>query len=234
MDVATQIVEWYKPDELVILGDFLDCTPVSHWLHDKRGQLEGLRLAEDFKKANLLLTQLLTHTKRGFHFIEGNHEDWIKQAINRQPEYDGLINLELGLEFKRRAILSHHAYGGSFNIGKLWFTHGSYTNQYHAAKHVSAFERSIIYGHTHDLQTYVKVSPLDVTDRHIAISLGCLADKNPDYLRLRPNNWVHCVGVGLVRENGTFNVDPIIINNGIASYAGKTFRSSWSRRLRKS
>jgi len=229
VDVALQIKNWYKPHTVVILGDFLDCAPVSHWLKSRkqRKTMEGLRLASDFEKGNDLLDKITLGIEH-LIYMEGNHCKWIRDAIDTNPEFDGLINLELGLKFKERREsikLTHLEYGQCTNIGKLWFHHGIYTTQYHARKHVEAFERSIVYGHLHTVQTHVKVNATDVNDKHIGICLGCLCKKNPAYGENQPNAWVHCIGVGLVRADGTFNIDPIIINNGVASYAGITYRA---------
>jgi predicted phosphodiesterase len=225
---AVKLLNWYKPDTVVILGDFMDCAPVSHWLKNRNKTKEGLRLKKDYDVSNRILDQLTSGVKH-LIYMEGNHEDWINDAIERSPELEGFIELEHGLKFaQRRAAglkISFFPYGKCTNLGKLWFTHGIYTCMNHAKKHVEAFGRSICYGHLHDVQMYMKVSPIDVNDKHMGLSLGCLADKNPLFMENRPNNWVHAVGVGLVRPDDTFNIDPIIISNGTASYAGKTFKA---------
>ena len=227
---ALKLVEWYKPEVIVILGDFLDCAPVSHWLkqNSRNRTKENLRLASDYKVGNDLLDKMTKHGCKHLVYLEGNHEDWINDAIEKNPEFEGLIELDLGLKFaerrKKGLKITQLSYGKCFNLGKLWFTHGTYTGVNHAAKHLQAYGRSIVYGHLHDLQLATKVSPVDVDDKHLAISLGCLADKNPQFMENRPNNWVHAVGLGLIRRDGTFNIDPIIISNGVASYAGKTFK----------
>ena len=41
--------------------------------------------------------------------------------------------------------------GETHKVGKATFTHGLYTNQYHAKKMVDAWGESIVYGHTHDM-----------------------------------------------------------------------------------
>ncbi len=224
---ALKIKEWYQPDTVIILGDFLDCTPVSHWLKDRNKTKAGLKLKDDFNAGNRLLDKL-TKDINQLVYLEGNHEDWIHDALEKQPEFEGLINLEVGLRFSERAAaglqIIHKRYGQVYNIGKLWFTHGTYTTSSHAKRHVEAYGRSIVYGHLHDVQLHVKVSPIDIEDKHIGLSLGCLAEKNPQFMENKPNNWVHCIGVGLVRQDGTFNIDPVIISNGVASYAGKTFK----------
>ncbi len=226
---ALKIVEWYRPETIVILGDFMDCTPVSHWLKEKKKTTEGMRLKKDFDVANKLIDKMTSYGCKHLVYLEGNHEDWIHDAIDRNPEFDGLINLEIGLKFDERRAkglkITQLRYGKCWNLGKLWFTHGLYLNQSHAKSHVDNFGRSIVYGHTHTVQLHTKVSPMDVNDKHLGLSLGCLADKNAQYMENRPSAWVHALGVGAVRTDRTFNIDPIMISKGKATYAGRTFSS---------
>jgi predicted phosphodiesterase len=233
VDVAEQISAWYKPDEMVVLGDFIDMAPVSHWNKENIREREGMRLQRDYIAAHDLLKRITKNVKK-LTYIEGNHEDWVRQYVDRNPELEGMIEPEVGLKFeelkKTGLKIKHIQYGQVHNIGKLWFTHGTYTGANHAKKHVDAYGRSIVYGHLHDVQMAIKVSPIDVDDKHLGLSLGCLADKNPAYLKNKPNNWVHCIGVGYVRRDGTFNIDPVIISNGVATYAGKTFTSKYKGR----
>lgn len=228
VDCAMQIVDWYKPDLLVILGDFLDCTPVSHWLKDRKKTTEGLRLKRDYEIANQILDRITANVKH-LVYLEGNHEDWIYDAIERNPEFEGMIELEYGLDFERRRRaglqITQLRYGQCFKAGELWFTHGTYTGVSHAKKHVEAYGRNVVYGHLHDVQMAVKVCPIDVEDKHMALSLGCLCNKNPQFMENRPNNWVHCLGIGEIRPNGNFSIYPAIICNGETSYGGQTFRS---------
>lgn len=229
VDVALQILAWYKPHTVVILGDLMDFSSVSHWLRDKRRSSEGLRLTDDYKAGNALLDKITKHCKR-LVYINGNHERFLYDAIERNPEFDGLINLEIGLKFEERRkagldLIHRDQHGKCWNLGNLWFTHGTYVGKHHAQTHVDAYGRSIVYGHTHTIQSHVRISPIDVEDKHIGLSLGCLAGKNPNYMQHRPNAWVHAVGVGVVRQDGNFNIDPIIICDGTTSYAGRTFNS---------
>ena len=223
LSTALKVLEWYQPDETIILGDFLDMACISHWLKDRNRTKEGLRLADDYNAGNKILDVIQASSKRVI-YIQGNHDGtWVEDAIEKNPELDGLINLEIGLKFKQRRIKTFK-YGECYNLGKLYFTHGCYTGQNHAKKHVESYGRSIVYGHLHDVQLHTTVSPIDIEDKHIGLSLGCLAKKNPDFMKNRPNNWVHCVGVGLSRPDGSFSIDPVMICNGVASYGGMTFK----------
>lgn len=232
VDLALKILGWFEPHVVVILGDFLDCAPVSHWLKENRKSSEGLRLAKDFALGNRLLDDIVNISGcEKLVFLEGNHEAWIDHAINKNPELEGLIDLDIGLKFKERRenglSLVHLKYGKVWNLGKhLYFTHGTYTNMHHAKKHVESYGRSIVYGHVHDVSSYVKVSPIDIEDKHIGLSMGCLSSKNPEFMRNRPNNWVHAVGVGTVRKDDTFSVEPIILAGGQATVGKESFRAS--------
>lgn len=151
LNCALKVLDWYKPEVVVVLGDFLDMAPVSHWLKNKRKTKEGMSLAKDYAKANEVLDRLLKPWVKEFTYLEGNHEDWINDALEESPEFAGLIELSVGLRFKERRAgglkINQFPYGKCWNLGKLWFTHGTYTGVNHAKKHVDAFERNIVYGH---------------------------------------------------------------------------------------
>jgi predicted phosphodiesterase len=233
LNTALQIIADYKPQKVIILGDFIDCAPVSHWNRENLLEREGMRLAKDYAKANVVLDQI-GKTCKDLVYLNGNHEDWVYQMVQRQPELEGMIEPEVGLKFEERTAkgwkIKHLEYGKVYNLGKLWFTHGTYTSMNHAKKHVESYGRSIVYGHLHDVQLYTKVSPIDIEDKHIGLSLGCLSKKNPHFMRNRPNNWVHAIGLGVVRKDGTFNIDPVIISDGKASYGGVTYDGKKSQR----
>ncbi len=222
VNVALQIAKWYKPDQIIILGDFLDCGPVSHWNKQNLRARQTMNMADDFAVANKYLDQIQKICKNVV-YIRGNHEKWLDDAMDESPELAGLLDLDVNLRFKERKIRDV-PFNGVYTLGNLNFTHGLYTNSHHALKHVQQFGRSIVYGHLHDVQLAISVSPIDVQDKKMGLSLGCLAAMNPRFMRNRPNNWQHCIGVGMVREDGNFNIDAVIISRGAASYAGKTFR----------
>lgn len=219
---AMKIITWYKPDEIIILGDYLDCAPVSHHNRLNLREREGMRMRKDFDMGNEILDIIQDNCNR-LTFLEGNHELWLRSAMDESPQLEGLLDLEDNLKFKERKI-NFKPYNVPYHLGKLCMVHGLYSGGNVAKKHVDALGQSVVFGHDHSLAMHVKVSPVDVNDRHLGLSLGCLAQVNPYYMRSKPNNWVHAVGVGIKRDSGNFNIDPIVIVSGEASYAGKTFR----------
>ena len=51
--------------------------------------------------------------------------------------------------------------------------------------------------------------------------MGCLTDMTKDYLKGRPTNWTHNVGILDIFEDGNFNLVVLDIVNGVTSYGGK-------------
>jgi len=202
-----------KPDYFIFGGDNMNMNAVDLWLHEKGlvRQLEGKRILEEYKgfEKHVLkpLEDLLPKECRKI-WLTGNHEDWINLAIDRNPQGEGYWEIERNLE------LSEHNWevyetGQVAKIGKVYFAHGQYTNQYHARKTVEVYERNIVYSHTHTYQVYVKTSAID-NEPHIGMCVPVACKRNPDYKRNQPNSWVNGFLVFYIQENGNFNLYPVV------------------------
>lgn len=100
---ALAIVE-YKPDVIVVMGDWFDLPSLS--THDAPGskEAEGRRVKPDIDAGNeafeRLVAPMLKEQKRDkkwrpeCHFIFGNHEDRLSRAIFRDPKWEGLLSLD--------------------------------------------------------------------------------------------------------------------------------------------
>ena len=55
LNCANKIMSDYKPHRIILIGDFMDMTPVSHWMKDKKRPMEGKRLQNDYIGARDLL-----------------------------------------------------------------------------------------------------------------------------------------------------------------------------------
>lgn len=229
-DCINAIFEWLreygkKIDYLVLLGDQMDFQPVSHWLADKKKTLEGQRMKEDYENFDKeILTPLEKAVSRGCVkvFFTGNHEDWVNYVEEKFPQLSGYVGVDENLRLRKRGwkiIPLNEVY----QLGKLNLIHGYYTNEFHAKKTVLAFCSSVAYAHTHDVQEYTQIIARNVKDVHKAHSIGCLCDKSPDYMKKRPNKWVHAFMIVDVSQNGDFTEHTINIVNGQFRWHGKLY-----------
>ena len=216
-------------DLFLCLGDFLDAGGITHWPSDS---LDPKRFIPEVLKARELrgvISSLLTKTVwRGF--LEGNHEDWIRQFLvqGANPQFfDGIE--EIGYDFSTQAILDLRKDSWEFfplnqllRIGQATFTHGLYTGTNHAKKHLDSVKASIFYGHNHDSKAFADVS---LHGPAIAQSLCCLCDLNPKFLRGLLNNWEHGFGLFHFFPDGTFIHTVPKILNGRTIIDGKLYRA---------
>lgn len=106
---AAEALVDYKPDVVVVIGDWWDLPSLS--MHDAPGskEAEGRNVMSDIEVGNegfeLLIGPMRkeqarlikNHDKRWepeCHFLFGNHEDRLTRAISRDPKWDGLLTLD--------------------------------------------------------------------------------------------------------------------------------------------
>jgi hypothetical protein len=106
---AAQAVLEYKPDVIVVMGDFWDMPSLSQ--HDAPGSKEanGRNVLSDIEAGNeafamfwepirYAMERRIANRKGAWklrcEFLFGNHEDRITRAISNDPKYDGLLNLD--------------------------------------------------------------------------------------------------------------------------------------------
>jgi hypothetical protein len=111
------------------------------------------------------------------------------------------------------------------NIGKLYFGHGKFTVKYHAWKHLDHYGKSVMYGHTHDLQRYTHTN-LDGT--RSSWSLGCLKniEHDEDWLEGKLTNWNHAFAIIDFFENDDFKVEVVEIIGGRTTVWGEYFNGN--------
>ena len=224
---ALNVVKEVKPTAFLLLGDFIDGESVSHWQwkRRKRPPLEyqlpfidqeiaegnqGLdRIDEVLKKVDCKKKQV----------TQGNHEIWFDYFVEENP-YLEHYGSRKAFKLDERGY-EWHPYGEVFKVfgSKLYAYHGGhYVGIAHARTHALQMGCNIIYGHTHDCQ---KAVITHISGPHMAYSMGCLTDMTKGYLKGRPTNWTHNVGIVDIFHNGNFNLTVLDINDGITTYGGK-------------
>lgn len=225
MDIALQFVQDFKPDDLVLGGDMLDCGAIAHHNHGKPGRVEGFRVLADAKELRKEFLSELEKVKRTkFRYIVGNHEDWLNDIIDIEPGLEGLIDLKSILELDDRYEIIPQ--GKTTSLGKLLFMHG---DQLRGGEHVAkaaviAYERSVRFGHFHSHQTYTKTSALDIKLGKTGVIVPCLCTKGPKYGEGAPNRWAQGLNFGWVQKDGTFTDYVATIVNGRTTINGKTYK----------
>jgi hypothetical protein len=109
LDWAGRAILEYKPDVVVVLGDFWDMHSLSGYDAPGSVEMEGARYLDDVRVGNEAFGRLIEpmrsdrerrikkHRTRWdieCHFLIGNHEDRITRAIQREPKYIGAMSLE--------------------------------------------------------------------------------------------------------------------------------------------
>jgi len=223
MDVVNEFIFDYDPDELVYMGDQLSLDCISFWNRNKPLLKEGQRLIKDYNNFNMDILKVhenLTRPDIRRTFIMGNHEYRINSYVEEHPELEGLLDIETNLQLYDRGY-KVVPFNGMHRVGKLMVIHGRYWGMYHAKKHAEEFEGNVAYAHVHNPQMFTKISPVDSKGYHMATSLPCLCNIEPDYKKNAPNHWVN--GFGIVEHlpaTGFFNLYTIIIIEGSFMWNG--------------
>lgn len=204
-----------KVDYFLFGGDNMDMEAVNHWeleKGNKRG-MEGKRLRKSYDgfQSEIMdeVEKVLPDYCRKI-FMFGNHEEWIEKYIDKCPELEGFAEIERNVNLMNWEVIP---YQQTTKIGKLYFHHGIYTSKYHSSKMVDVYERNIISFHLHTFQSFTKITPVDCS-AHMAMSMPCACDLNPQYMKDKPSAWVNGFGIFYVQENGNFNIFPVIATKG--------------------
>ena len=108
-------------DGFVILGDYMDMSPISHWLKHKRKTLENKRMLTDYVEGNKLLDEFDKRLPKNCdkRFFYGNHEDWYYQLIEEYPALEGLLEPKIELKLEERGYKVYDKINNIEKIGRI-------------------------------------------------------------------------------------------------------------------
>lgn len=205
--LAKKFIKSFKPDIIVNHGDHLDFDYLGRWVEDDEEARWNKLLKNDFDLLKKDFDFLQRHSKQ-LIFIEGNHDNRVEKVIKKFPFLRGSLDFKIKAEIDKRNIPFQPIEEGAYKLGKLGLIHGWYFNIHHAKKHVEEYGGNIAYGHTHQLQTYIKRLPAQ--DSEIGgFCIPCLTDKDPKYFAGKPNRHVNGIGVTYMQDSGAFNLTQI-------------------------
>ena len=222
MEIVFEFLKDFKPDWLVLGGDQLNMDTISIYNKNKPKLLENKRLSKDFRTFQMqILSRLETHVPNDCkkYFIIGNHEYRIERLLEYKPQLEGLINLEKNLALENWKIIP---FNKTLHIGEMCFTHGWYFNKYYASRTVQEAQQMIFVGHVHIPQTFTTARIIEAQPKQ-CVGTGCLCNKNPEYLRNKPNAWVLQFLYWYMFSDGTFTYYQPIIINGRCIINGKVY-----------
>lgn len=210
----------FKPDRIVVLGDFVDFYAVSD--HDKDPR-RATQIDAEVKAANEALDDLDALGAAHRHFCEGNHETRLHRYLTRHApalldtvDVPSLLRLhERGWTFTR--------YGQHHRVGDLWFTHavnGAAGRQAHH-RAGATFQRSVAIGHTHRIATTAFGNVLG--DRYMASMFGWLGsavEQSYSHDAAKASEWALGFGLGWKLPDGTVHTQAVPIVGYTAVVAG--------------
>lgn len=219
VEIAVQLIKDTKPDHIVLLGDCFDAEFLGRWTTStvEQGIYRTLEEIEVFKRE--VYEPIRKAAKKAqIYWTGGNHDmQRLKDVIEEMP--DRAKQLDLQRMFPDVKMTEYNEW---VKIGKMYFTHGVYTNIHHSKKTADMWQSNVMYGHVHDVQQYTKQTLVD-KQPHITIALGSACSRNPAYMKNRPNNWVHALGVVYFQKGGHFTAYTPIIVEGKTVFNGKIY-----------
>jgi len=121
---------------VVLLGDNMDCKNISRHTKGKPRLREVGGIQRDFDSFNndilVPIEKVIKRSSRKIFFL-GNHEDWLEQWLDENPEFEGAISFKKNLDLDARGwdVVSQ---GDTRWVGKLLLLHG---DQVGSAMHVA-------------------------------------------------------------------------------------------------
>jgi predicted phosphodiesterase len=217
VDAALQAGEMYEPDEVIQLGDLMDCYKLSQFTKEPE---RGANFQGELDEGTEMLRQIKKRTgAQRATMLEGNHEERLRRYLLTQA--GALSNLrvltiptllkleEIGWDFME----AHEFYA----INNVHFTHGEYAQKYSSRKHMEQYGVTIIHGHTHKLQWHCN----KFIDRQIeAWEFGCLSSLNVSRDYIKCANWQHGFGTVTVL-NDQYWINGYHIRDGRVEFQGK-------------
>lgn len=219
MQLFLQDLKELDPDEIVMLGDHVDCSGL--FTTHKRSYREELEYSylRDIEYAKVFLDAVQECAPRAeIHYLEGNHElrveKWAANTFENAQDAGYLLSAfapcallgleERGIQYYRMGeFYQNLLLPGTIRLGKCHFVHGIAANKYATAKHLERFGANVVHGHTHRMQAH--------TTRLVAVGEigawcpGTLSELQPMYMHTNPSEWSHGYAVQLVNPGtGTF------------------------------
>lgn len=217
-DLFIKVAKHWKPDILIIIGDFADFNAVSSHLKDPTRP----GFSREVKEVRRALEKLRGIGSRRI-FLEGNHERRLSRFISeRAPELHGILDVPTILGLQEEGF-EYYPYQQEVTIGKVSFVHDlGFAGVNGTRQTLAAFPGNIVYGHTHRFNCFTGGNLK--RDTYTAWNVGWLGDpRKIDYLpsvKIK-QDWVRGFLMVYLEADGTPHFSPAKITNDKVLIEGK-------------
>lgn len=219
--IVTRMAHHFKPQNIIINGDALDCESLSHFTKVPQ---EPAAFKTQLEEMCEIIKDLQRYSK--VVCIEGNHEArLLRHVLDNSPELYGLVdmgklindNLDTKIDYIRTVPKeSMTEWRDDLLIGHF-NTVRKYCG-YTVKALIERFQKNIVQGHTHRLGEY-RIRAYNTTLR--GWEGGCLCSLDPEYV-IKPN-W--SLGFVVFTEIGEkWNIETVPITDSEAIYRGKLYK----------
>lgn len=221
--LALDFIKDFKPNKVILLGDFLDGSHVSTHAKD----IEQIDQLDEFTEGNILLDRLersCNADKTKIIYIYGNHEERFFRPGNLPQGVRRLFDPARWLALRARGIrvLPYSSHRRDIlQVGKLKFIHGFSAQKYAANRAAERFG-SVVFGHTHRIQI---VQVPHIQERAVGFNIGCMCKLDQSYAKTwDPHGWQHGFGYGWIYKSGNFSFQIARVNQDRVHIAGKEYK----------
>lgn len=204
----------FKPDRVVVLGDFADFYAVSS--HDKNPARVS-SLESEIEDVNVGLDEIQSLGATNVHFVEGNHEWRLARYLSKNAAaLHGMLSVPELFRLEERGF-TWTPYMQALRIGHLTITHDVGEAGIYAVKRArDAAEGNIVIGHVHAMGIHYSGSAMGIV--RVGAAFGWLGHSETagDYIHAikKARSWVHGFGIGHMLSDGTIHLQAVPIVNG--------------------
>jgi len=221
---AIQAMAVFQPDQVILLGDVLDCYPISFYkkFPGRKTMAQELDIGRRFLRG---VSDLLPKARK--RYVLGNHEDrWPNYILEKAPALFGIVQTLPELLECKASGWEVVPYKRSMKVGKLHVTHELDACGKNAVREARTnYESNVVIGHVHGMQLFYKGNIRGKTK--VAASFGWLGDpKKVDYKHRDKAmiDYHHGFGIGYLEPNGNVHLVGVPIVNGACCIEGEIIR----------
>jgi hypothetical protein len=210
---------------LALIGDIIDCNALSEYGKGKFTPVPGLTLEEEYDAGKELVESLTADLKGHAHkiYLYGNHEDrYNRYMSDMENSKRALPSPEIGMGLDKMDFRVYKRWSHDYiTLGKhLDLLHGQFFNVHCAKKHIDNYRGSVMFAHTHRIQTYIE-------GEVGGFNIGWTGDINSPFFDYMPRGtkkmWQNGFAIVNIDEKGHYHVEQIIAHNNRFYYGGKQY-----------